>query len=162
MPCVQCQKWMCVWCCFWHRSRMLFPWCAGRLQMRISAQCALGILGELTFFPLCIAWNNWYIISLLYLASRSIWCLAKPIKISLDLRIIVLRCIFSPVVSCDTVFQILHFISLCAICSWDFIYAEYIMAAGYHHRSIVWQVSFYLYPRLLYYLLPFDGSNSVL
>ncbi|AQK66868.1 L-arabinokinase [Zea mays] len=24
--------------------------------------------------------------------------------------------------------------------SWDFIYAEYIMEAGYHHRSIVWQV----------------------
>ena len=24
--------------------------------------------------------------------------------------------------------------------SWDFIYAEYVMAAGYHHRSIVWQV----------------------
>ncbi|KAK1256560.1 L-arabinokinase [Acorus gramineus] len=23
--------------------------------------------------------------------------------------------------------------------SWDFIYAEYVMAAGYHHRSIVWQ-----------------------
>ncbi|KAK1323128.1 L-arabinokinase [Acorus calamus] len=25
--------------------------------------------------------------------------------------------------------------------SWDFIYAEYVMAAGYHHRSIVWQVN---------------------
>ncbi|KAL6603260.1 hypothetical protein ACP70R_043621 [Stipagrostis hirtigluma subsp. patula] len=25
--------------------------------------------------------------------------------------------------------------------SWDFIYAEYIMGAGYHHRSIVWQIA---------------------
>ncbi|RLN11821.1 hypothetical protein C2845_PM09G23270 [Panicum miliaceum] len=25
--------------------------------------------------------------------------------------------------------------------SWDFIYAEYIMDAGYHHRSIVWQIA---------------------
>ncbi|PUZ59232.1 hypothetical protein GQ55_4G024000 [Panicum hallii var. hallii] len=25
--------------------------------------------------------------------------------------------------------------------SWDFIYAEYIMEAGYHHRSTVWQIS---------------------
>lgn len=25
--------------------------------------------------------------------------------------------------------------------SWDFIYAEYVMAAGHHHRSIVWQVT---------------------
>ncbi|OQU77002.1 hypothetical protein SORBI_3010G253200 [Sorghum bicolor] len=25
--------------------------------------------------------------------------------------------------------------------SWDFIYAEYIMEAGYHHRSIVWQIA---------------------
>ncbi|XP_077238581.1 L-arabinokinase-like [Tasmannia lanceolata] len=25
--------------------------------------------------------------------------------------------------------------------SWDFIYAEYVMAAGYHHRSIVWQIA---------------------
>ncbi|KAL5223591.1 hypothetical protein ABZP36_010230 [Zizania latifolia] len=25
--------------------------------------------------------------------------------------------------------------------SWDYIYAEYIMAAGYHHRSIVWQIA---------------------
>ncbi|KAF7097436.1 hypothetical protein CFC21_099253 [Triticum aestivum] len=25
--------------------------------------------------------------------------------------------------------------------SWDSIYAEYIMAAGYHHRSIVWQIA---------------------
>lgn len=25
--------------------------------------------------------------------------------------------------------------------SWDFIYAEYVMAAGSHHRSIVWQVT---------------------
>ncbi|CAL4966539.1 unnamed protein product [Urochloa decumbens] len=24
--------------------------------------------------------------------------------------------------------------------SWDFIYSEYIMEAGYHHRSVVWQV----------------------
>ncbi|KAF2540029.1 hypothetical protein F2Q68_00030546 [Brassica cretica] len=24
---------------------------------------------------------------------------------------------------------------------WDFIYAEYVMAAGYHHRSIVWQIA---------------------
>lgn len=28
-------------------------------------------------------------------------------------------------------------------CSWDFIYAEYVMAAGNHHRSIVWQVILY-------------------
>ncbi|KAJ4963559.1 hypothetical protein NE237_023498 [Protea cynaroides] len=25
--------------------------------------------------------------------------------------------------------------------SWDFIYAEYVMAAGFHHRSIVWQIA---------------------
>ncbi|RZC47041.1 hypothetical protein C5167_040011 [Papaver somniferum] len=25
--------------------------------------------------------------------------------------------------------------------SWDFIYAEYVMAAGHHHRSIVWQIN---------------------
>ncbi|KAK8597376.1 hypothetical protein V6N13_094791 [Hibiscus sabdariffa] len=25
--------------------------------------------------------------------------------------------------------------------SWDFIYAEYVMAAGYNHRSIVWQIA---------------------
>ncbi|KAK1269582.1 L-arabinokinase [Acorus gramineus] len=25
--------------------------------------------------------------------------------------------------------------------SWDFIYAEYVMAAGYHRRSIVWQIA---------------------
>ncbi|XP_077214407.1 L-arabinokinase-like isoform X2 [Tasmannia lanceolata] len=25
--------------------------------------------------------------------------------------------------------------------SWDFIYAEYVMAAGYHHRSIIWQIA---------------------
>ncbi|XAR47978.1 L-arabinokinase [Bertholletia excelsa] len=25
--------------------------------------------------------------------------------------------------------------------SWDFIYAEYVMAAGYHNRSIVWQIA---------------------
>ncbi|XP_058068458.1 L-arabinokinase-like [Magnolia sinica] len=25
--------------------------------------------------------------------------------------------------------------------SWDFIYAEYVMEAGYHHRSIVWQIA---------------------
>ncbi|CAH1427478.1 unnamed protein product [Lactuca virosa] len=25
--------------------------------------------------------------------------------------------------------------------SWDFIYAEYVMVAGYHHRSIVWQIA---------------------
>ncbi|GJY06446.1 hypothetical protein Tco_0373500 [Tanacetum coccineum] len=25
--------------------------------------------------------------------------------------------------------------------SWDFIYAEYVMDAGYHHRSIVWQIA---------------------
>nr|CAD1825412.1 unnamed protein product [Ananas comosus var. bracteatus] len=25
--------------------------------------------------------------------------------------------------------------------SWDFIYAEYVMAAGHHHRSIVWQIA---------------------
>ncbi|XWS17942.1 hypothetical protein CRYUN_Cryun33cG0111000 [Craigia yunnanensis] len=25
--------------------------------------------------------------------------------------------------------------------SWDFIYAKYVMAAGYHHRSIVWQIA---------------------
>ncbi|KAJ4848445.1 D-arabinose 1-dehydrogenase (NAD(P)(+)), partial [Turnera subulata] len=25
--------------------------------------------------------------------------------------------------------------------SWDFIYAEYVMAAGLHHRSIVWQIA---------------------
>lgn len=25
--------------------------------------------------------------------------------------------------------------------SWDFIYAEYVMDAGRHHRSIVWQVT---------------------
>uniref|UniRef100_A0ACD5UIC4 Uncharacterized protein n=1 Tax=Avena sativa TaxID=4498 RepID=A0ACD5UIC4_AVESA len=25
--------------------------------------------------------------------------------------------------------------------SWDYIYAEYIMAAGYHHRSTVWQIA---------------------
>ncbi|XP_051199033.1 L-arabinokinase [Lolium perenne] len=25
--------------------------------------------------------------------------------------------------------------------SWDYIYAEYIVAAGYHHRSIVWQIA---------------------
>ncbi|KAJ6676064.1 MEVALONATE KINASE/GALACTOKINASE [Salix koriyanagi] len=25
--------------------------------------------------------------------------------------------------------------------SWDFIYAEYVMAAGNHHRSIVWQIA---------------------
>ncbi|KAG8656742.1 L-arabinokinase isoform X3 [Manihot esculenta] len=25
--------------------------------------------------------------------------------------------------------------------SWDFIYAEYVMAAGYHHRSILWQIA---------------------
>ena len=31
-------------------------------------------------------------------------------------------------------------LSLC-YCSWDFIYAEYVMAAGNHHRSIVWQVT---------------------
>jgi hypothetical protein len=54
-----------VWsecCCFWDRSRMLFPWCAGRLQMRVSARCALGILGEPFAFFLCvlycIAWNH--------------------------------------------------------------------------------------------------------
>lgn len=28
----------------------------------------------------------------------------------------------------------------CILCSWDFIYAEYVMAAGHHHRKIVWQV----------------------
>uniref|UniRef100_A0A453NA86 Galactokinase N-terminal domain-containing protein n=1 Tax=Aegilops tauschii subsp. strangulata TaxID=200361 RepID=A0A453NA86_AEGTS len=27
------------------------------------------------------------------------------------------------------------------ICSWDFIYAEYVVAAGNHHRSIVWQIA---------------------
>jgi hypothetical protein len=41
------------WCYFCDRSRMLFLWCAGRLQMQVSARCALGILGELLFFPLC-------------------------------------------------------------------------------------------------------------
>lgn len=25
--------------------------------------------------------------------------------------------------------------------SWDFIYAEYVTAAGYHHRSIIWQIA---------------------
>ncbi|CAI0376307.1 unnamed protein product [Linum tenue] len=30
---------------------------------------------------------------------------------------------------------------LCYGCSWDFIYAEYVMAAGNHHRSIVWQIA---------------------
>ncbi|CAN6220188.1 unnamed protein product [Urochloa humidicola] len=25
--------------------------------------------------------------------------------------------------------------------SWDFIYSEYIMEAGYHHRSVVWQIA---------------------
>ncbi|XP_042495779.1 L-arabinokinase-like [Macadamia integrifolia] len=25
--------------------------------------------------------------------------------------------------------------------SWDFIYAEYVMAAGHHHRSIIWQIA---------------------
>ncbi|KAJ4754723.1 Galactokinase [Rhynchospora pubera] len=25
--------------------------------------------------------------------------------------------------------------------SWDFIYSEYVMAAGYHHRSVVWQIA---------------------
>ncbi|KAJ3696276.1 hypothetical protein LUZ60_001653 [Juncus effusus] len=25
--------------------------------------------------------------------------------------------------------------------SWDFIYSEYVMAAGHHHRSIVWQIA---------------------
>ncbi|KAJ6354885.1 hypothetical protein OIU77_005477 [Salix suchowensis] len=25
--------------------------------------------------------------------------------------------------------------------SWDFIYAEYVMAAGNHHRSTVWQIA---------------------
>ncbi|KVH91514.1 hypothetical protein Ccrd_006465 [Cynara cardunculus var. scolymus] len=25
--------------------------------------------------------------------------------------------------------------------SWDFIYAEYVVVAGYHHRSIVWQIA---------------------
>lgn len=30
-------------------------------------------------------------------------------------------------------------------CSWDFIYAEYVMAAGNHHRSIVWQVTYCFY-----------------
>ncbi|KAL3650983.1 D-arabinose 1-dehydrogenase (NAD(P)(+)) [Castilleja foliolosa] len=25
--------------------------------------------------------------------------------------------------------------------SWDFIYAEYVMAAGHHHRTIVWQIA---------------------
>ena len=32
-------------------------------------------------------------------------------------------------------------IVLVGICSWDFIYAEYVMAAGHYHRSIVWQVN---------------------
>ena len=27
--------------------------------------------------------------------------------------------------------------------AWDFIYAEYAMDAGHHHRSIVWQVLFF-------------------
>jgi L-arabinokinase len=27
--------------------------------------------------------------------------------------------------------------------SWDYIYAEYIVASGDHHRSIVWQVCFF-------------------
>jgi len=34
------------------------------------------------------------------------------------------------------------FLNLYVTFSWDFIYAEYVMAAGYHHRSIVWQVKF--------------------
>lgn len=25
--------------------------------------------------------------------------------------------------------------------SWDFIYADYVLAAGHHHRSIVWQIA---------------------
>ncbi|KAK9265993.1 hypothetical protein L1049_012493 [Liquidambar formosana] len=25
--------------------------------------------------------------------------------------------------------------------SWDFIYSEYVMAAGFHHRSIIWQIA---------------------
>ncbi|KAJ6434761.1 hypothetical protein OIU84_000072 [Salix udensis] len=29
--------------------------------------------------------------------------------------------------------------------SWDFIYAEYVMATGNHHRSIVWQVTLFLW-----------------
>ncbi|XP_066369481.1 L-arabinokinase-like isoform X1 [Miscanthus floridulus] len=36
-------------------------------------------------------------------------------------------------------------LGVCSVCignfSWDFIYAEYIMEAGYHHRSIVWQIA---------------------
>lgn len=43
---------------------------------------------------------------------------------------------------CIKCLKSLYFISPHTICSWDFIYAEYIMAAGYHHRSIVWQVPF--------------------
>jgi hypothetical protein len=31
--------------------------------------------------------------------------------------------------------------TICAICSWDYIYAEYIVASGDHHRSIVWQIA---------------------
>lgn len=38
---------------------------------------------------------------------------------------------------------LIHALSVLSIflCSWDFIYAEYVMAAGYDHRSIVWQVN---------------------
>jgi len=36
---------------------------------------------------------------------------------------------------CNTLIAYLCFFS------WDFIYAEYVMAAGLHHRSIVWQVT---------------------
>lgn len=39
-------------------------------------------------------------------------------------------------------FVTLIFLSI--IGSWDFIYAEYVMAAGYHNRSIVWQVKLLL------------------
>lgn len=42
-------------------------------------------------------------------------------------------------------FWSLPFVWLFAFYSWDFIYAEYIMEAGYHHRSIVWQVIFLVF-----------------
>jgi hypothetical protein len=39
-------------------------------------------------------------------------------------------------------------------CSWDFIYAEYVMAAGNHHRSIVWQVTY------CFYRIPFPSCTN--
>lgn len=48
--------------------------------------------------------------------------------------------------------------------SWDFIYAEYVMAAGLHHRSIVWQVTaiFLIGSYLVPYACLFEGNVKML